>query len=67
MPCHGPTSWIYSRAISKMDRTGSFSVCGLENQLGTRFYQESAGAKSENGNSPANVLGLLGFIAARIV
>jgi len=52
----------------KMGRTGSFSVCAdWKRRLGARFYQESARAKMENGNSPANVLGLLGLIAASLV
>ena len=52
----------------KMRRTGSFSVCAdWKRRLGTQFYQESARAKTENGNSPANVLGLLGLIAASLV
>jgi hypothetical protein len=44
-----------------------FGLCGLEKPAGSRFYQESARAKTENGNSPANALGLLGRIAARLV
>jgi hypothetical protein len=42
-------------------------MCGLEKPAGHPFYQESARAKMENGNSPANVLGLLGLIAASLV
>ena len=45
-----------------------FPAClGLETRWGTRFYQESARAKTENGNSPVDVLGLLGLIAACLV
>ena len=39
----------------------------FKRRLGARFYQETARAKMENGNSAANVLGLLGLIAASFV
>jgi hypothetical protein len=51
-----------------MGETGNFSACAdWKRQLDTRFYQESTSAKTENGNFPANVLGLLGLIAASLV
>jgi hypothetical protein len=61
-----------SSAISQIGQNRKFSVCGSEKSvwhsiLSGKFYQESAGTKPENGNSPANVLGLLGLIAARLV
>jgi enoyl-[acyl-carrier-protein] reductase (NADH) len=51
-----------------MGETGNFPVCAdWKRQLDTQFYQESTSAKTENGNFPANVLGLLGLIAASLV
>jgi hypothetical protein len=51
-----------------MGRTGSFPVCAdWKSRRALGFYPESAKAKTENGNSPANVLGLLGLIAASLV
>jgi len=51
-----------------MGETGNFSACAdWKSRRGTGFYQESARAKMENGNSPANVLGLLGLITASLV
>jgi hypothetical protein len=68
MLCHGPTSWIYSSAISQNGQNRMFFGLRIgKDQLGTRFYRESAGAKPENGNSPANLLSLWGLMAARLV
>jgi hypothetical protein len=63
---------LLPRAISQNGQNRKFSVCGSEKSvwhsiLSGKFYQESAGTKPENGASPANVLGLLGLIAARLV
>ena len=54
MPCHRPTSWIYNpRDFPQWANPEIFRHVRIGKAGGgTRFYQESARAKMENGNSP---------------
>jgi hypothetical protein len=52
--------------LARSGKSSKFSAwLGLEMPLGTRFYQESA--KTKNENSPVELLGILGLIAACLV
>jgi hypothetical protein len=69
MPCHGPTSGFTPIAISQNGQNRK--VFGLqsveESGWAIKFYQNIATANTENGNCPADRVGLLGPIAACLV
>jgi hypothetical protein len=67
-PCYGPTSWIYSHTVSQNGQTRKFSACrALKKAAGQPILSGNATANTENGNCPADGVGLLGRIAACLV
>jgi len=65
MPCHGEPPGFTPRAISHNRQNRKFSACrALKKAAENQFYQEIATANTENGNCPADGVGLLGRIAA---
>ena len=64
MPCHGEPPGFTPRAISHNRQNRKFSACrALKKAAENQFYQEIATANTENGNCPADGVGLLGSIA----
>ncbi len=65
MPCHGEPPGFTPRAISHNRQNRKFSACrALKKAAENQFYREIATANTENGNCPADGVGLLGRIAA---
>ena len=68
LPCHGEPPGFTPRAISHNRQNRKFSACrALKKAAENQFYQEIATANTENGNCPADGVGLLGRIAACLV
>ena len=68
MPCHRPTSWIYSpRDFPQWAKPEIFRHVRMEKPAGHPILSRKCQGQNGNGNSPANVLGLLGRIAASLV
>ena len=61
MPCHGEPPGFTPRAISHNRQNRKFSACrALKKAAENQFYQEIATANTENGNCPADGVGLFG-------